>query len=77
MVKLHNLVFSSLTWRRNMYEFVCLLPSSAMALSPDDSSGERFINGFKLAEKYYDICIKLKLLWTCFKEAIQTSERVG
>jgi len=60
-----------------MYEFVWLLLSSTMALSPDASSGEHFINDFELSEKYYDICRRLKLLWTCFTEAIQTSERVG
>jgi len=48
-----------------------------MALIPDASSGERFIMGFELSEKYYDICRKLRLLWTCFTEAIQISERVG
>jgi len=57
-----------------MYELVWLLPASAMALSPDASSGECFINGYKLAEKYYDICRKLKSLWTCFKEEIQTGK---
>jgi len=60
-----------------MYEFLWLLPSSAMALSPNVSSGERFINGFELSEKYHDICRKVRILWTCFKEAIQTLERVG
>jgi hypothetical protein len=60
-----------------MYDFVWLLPLSAMALSPGASSGEPFINGFEISEKYYGICTMLNLLWTCFKEEIQTSERVG
>jgi hypothetical protein len=60
-----------------MYAFVWLLLSSAMALSPDASSDERFLNGFELSEKYHDICRKLIPLWTCFTAAIQTSERVG